>query len=98
MKENLNSPVVQATDIIFKMHQDGRMDKEEATLLLDVIFSGHMDDETFHMIRFIHKVRPHGGISDLEEDEWRTIADFSSMPQGGIRADKLMRLLGDEEK
>jgi hypothetical protein len=48
----------QALDIIFKMCQDGRMDKEEGGLLVQIIFDGYLDEETFNMIKFMYKVRP----------------------------------------
>jgi hypothetical protein len=59
MKNQPNQDMAtQALNIIFKMCRDGRMDKEEARLLVKIIFDGYLDDETFCMIKFMYKVRP----------------------------------------
>jgi hypothetical protein len=69
--------VTEAIDILFKMRADGRMDEEEAKILLEVIFSGQMDEFTFNMIKFIYKVRPHGNEWLLEEEgDFETLIDF----------------------
>jgi len=59
MKNQLEyDTTTQALDIIFKMRRDGRMDEEEAGLLINLIFGGHLDDEAFDMLKFIYAVRP----------------------------------------
>ncbi len=62
----------EAINIVFKMHEDGRMDEEEAKLVLDVIFSGQLDAELFNILRFIYKVRPF--------DDGRIPKDLQSIP------------------
>ena len=54
--------LTESIDYIFKMHQDGRMDKEEAGLLLEAIFSGKMKDEDLDIIRSIYLKRPKEGL------------------------------------
>jgi hypothetical protein len=69
--------VTEAIDILFKMRADGRMDEEEAKLLLEVIFSGVMDEFTFNMIKFIYKVRPYGNDWLLEDGHsFEALIDF----------------------
>lgn len=99
MKRKLND-VTEAIDILFKMRADGRMDEEEAKLLLEVIFSGQMDEFTFNMIKFIYKVRPHGNDWMLEEEDeegWENIMDFTNMPSGGIPIRELIEMLEELE-
>ncbi len=50
--------VTEAINCVFKMLEDGRMDKEEAGLAMEIIFSKEMEDEDLEMIKFMHKFRP----------------------------------------
>ena len=50
--------LTQSIDYVFKMLHDGRMDKEEAGLAMEIIFSKEMEDEDLEMIKFMHKFRP----------------------------------------
>ena len=58
--------ITETIDYIFKMLKDGRMDKEEADLVMEAIFSGELEDQDFDMFRFMYLFRPKGGL-ELED-------------------------------
>ena len=69
MNEKKTDKVTESIDYVFKMRQDGRMDKEEAGLILEGIFSGAMKDEDLDIIKFIYLKRPKEGIESEVVDQ-----------------------------
>jgi len=69
MNEKKTDKVTESIDYVFKMRQDGRMDKEEAGLILEGIFSGAMKDEDLDIIKFIYLKRPKEGIESEFVDQ-----------------------------
>ena len=59
--------VTRSIDYIFRMLRDGRMDEEEANLILELIFSGEMEDEDLDIISLIYRLRPKDLDSEIKK-------------------------------
>jgi len=54
-------------DMVFKMHHQERMDKEEVILILQMLLSDNLDPEFCDFIRFAYKFRDKEGFDELKQ-------------------------------
>ena len=56
--QNINpDKITETIDYVFKMLQDGRMDKEEADIAIKIIFSEKLESKDLELIRFMYLFR-----------------------------------------
>ncbi len=77
-KKPTQDKTTEALNLILKMREDGRMDEEEFNLTFELIFSDHMDDEMFAIIRFMFKHRP-------MDQSWLN-ETYDEAPEAGLRS------------
>lgn len=53
-----NKEVFSLIDMIFKAREEGRVDQEEALLMIKTLFDTEIDEETLSYVRFICLFRP----------------------------------------
>ncbi len=65
--KEISEEIFELMDMVFKMHHEERMDKEEVLLNIQMLLSDKPDSDFCNFIRFAYKFRDKKGFDELNQ-------------------------------